>query len=542
MKTFNVILALAIFLISSVAWTGGVGVGNARKAYKSPYGFTVSYPEKLALEVHSKDSFEINNTDLVKSPAEESKVEFRVSKGEVNSFEELLPFAQKENPELSFAPFNLDGARGYFHESKGIDRLDGVYYLITGNYELVRIRVHAFAAGNGLEWIAPIVRTFSYDDTAPLLLNFRANPIWRAGQTERIYFQLRDVGSGVADSLYFDLWVKGGPAIGPPDRQLRGFFPLHAADSDWYYVDVPLSPLQVPGRFQLGTIWYFDNAGNRFFNINDNGLFHLDNGQKMPALNIEIVNTGSYDMDPPVMKEFAASANWEAGKPATLYFRAEDRTGLKLPAAGGGDCSIRFDHRDNGEWLYVCGTVRLASEKGKNWYAVDFKLNPFLLAGVYELKDVRIFDNLDNELNMSAGENGDYLEGKDLDTRKQKVKSISVRVKNKGPADTQEPEILGLRVDGPWRAGSVGSLLLHAKDDVSGIENFFKRGAYFIGEGSDFVISEVSVTPLGKDWYSVSIPVPNRKAGIYYLQQLEVFDKAGHSAQVWCDQEGRLVD
>lgn len=539
MRPITTLLSLLSLFASTFAWSGGVGVGNAMRAYKATTGFSVSFSERLDLEVRPDGSFEINNASLVRSPGEVSKIEFIVTKGSVESFDQLLSYAQKENPGMTFSAVSFIGARGYFHEDKAQDRLAGLYYLFTGNYELVTIRIHALAAGNGLKWIAPIVRTFSYDETGPEVLGFQVNGSWLAGRVEQFFVRAKDEGSGIGlteGDIAMELYPKSGPG-----KMVVVYGKINPIGNDWYSVEVRLGKLQPPGRFKLAHYFVADKAGNANLNWEDNGYFG-----KIPTVEVEIVNDGAYDVDSPLIQKFAVGPAWEAGKPATLYFQADDPSGI--PASNipsGGDCWINFSEvakeGESYEGFPVCGDVRSAPEKGAGWYAIELKLNRFLPEGNYTLNGFGITDTLYNYVSLNRNWREDFLS--DPNNPKQpKVKGLTIHIKNRGQSDRKAPQFLKLRVDGPWVAGSTAQLFLKAKDDLSGIGTLFKdclRFDWLMNEFpkySAFSACNVSVTPIGDDWYSVWIPVPETlRGGTLFLESMYINDKAGHKNALWFD-------
>ncbi len=530
MKTINALLCL---IFSVPAWSGGgVGVGNGRTMYHSPVGFSVSYPSGLDLDVLSEHVFTISNASRVAKPGGVSRIQFRVTKGDVKSHDQLLSYLQRLHPTLVFQPVSFAGARGYFFEHRSATRLDGFYYLFTGNYELVRIKIHAVAEGDGLALIAPIVRTFGYDETMPEVLGVRVDGPWRAGEVARLYVHARDEGSGIGLRPH-DIWAQLYPVSGPGKRMLFTG-DITPVGNDWYAVEMRLPQLQAPGRYRLSHHSVADQVGNVYFT--PVSPFPLE---------VEVRNEGDYDVDPPRVLEFASAPVLVAGKPAILYFRVFEPSGIvENNEPQSGDCVTRFQEIRTSESIEVCGKVRQAPEKGPDWYAIEYTPNAFLPSGTYELYSFGMLDRAGHYLSLGKRWDSNVLENSD--PQQPKVPSVRVQLQNSGAADHESPEILGVRANGQWRAGLTAELLLEVRDDVSGLAKKQRECLRFVRLTGDFTqlegtfsICDYKVLQLGENRYSAKFVVPGHlKAGIYYLDSTLFRDGAGRGRYLNLDRSG----
>jgi len=254
-----------------------------------------------------------------------------------------------------------------------------------------------------------------------------------------------------------------------------------------------------------------------------------------------IINTFTYDGQPPVVYELAIDGPLEAGKPGRLKFRAsDDLSGIAEFKSG---CSaFRYTTMDTNYSLalHVCGSV---TPLGDGWYAIPIDVNASRPTGEYYLEEFNITDKADNYASLRSRKTDGKLEShyyvqQDGKTAVSAIPVLRITVVNPGRADISAPKIHAIEVS-PLVAGQPGELRFQATDDVSGIADFKGGCSNFLPEGSTTYASPIYVCgvirpiPGRTDWYSIGIDVNKyRPKGKYVLASFNIKDKAGNNVSI----------
>lgn len=536
-----------IWLIASLtaltaisAFAGGVAVGNGKRLYRSPYGFSVQFENELALKVDSRDTFHISNAPLVKSGGKVSEVSFTVSRGEVKTLEDAEKTATREHPSLRFQPARQPGAEGFAYEARDASTLTAFYYYLTSNGDFVRISLIAYAGANGINWIAPIVGTLTYDVTPPVVREIQAGSgEWLAGTTRKIRLRVTDDNSGVEPRSLFLYFAK------EIDHKISFYATndLIPEGNDWYSVMVTANQYLQPGTYVM-EIMIADKAfnhmnlsvgqpGDQFYQGNNGGV-------SVPLVRLEVKNNGVSETTPPRFDGFRiGNAPWKAGGSGKLYLRASDPiSGIDVPKleSVGLVSDFEIGHR------FYTDRSRNPKDEGNGWYSLELPLDPYLPSGSYHVEGF----NITNRAGISAI----FMDYKDeiysSDTDQTGVPLFHIMVENDHTPDVTPPTLLALRVDTTeWRTGGTYRLHFRATDSGSGMyvspsgEHASLRGYFTPVDGSsDTIYVDQPVEDEGNDWYGVNIPVSRFIQGHdYYLDNLDVTDRAGNWATFKCDRE-----
>ncbi|RZA09317.1 MAG: hypothetical protein EOP11_02090 [Proteobacteria bacterium] len=541
MKPFlSMILTLA-FLFSLPAWPGGVSVTNGdRIRYVADAGFSVEYAKALNLNVISKVSFRISNEKAVGSGERKSSVLFVVNKRKIGKVEEAKALLAKEFPGREILPIAQPGATGFYWEERTATSLMGRYSLLTSNGDFVEISVEAYAAGNGIAWIAPIVHSLSYDITPPILHELRADSLsWKAGSTQTLHFRIVDDYSGIESlsSLRFDQVVASGEGA-------RFFLneKLEAEGNGWYKWTFALSPYLAPGKYELTSIYLEDKANNnRSMNAKADGYYGnwpATEAPKVPLLKIEVSNSGPVDTKGPEVIGFRPdNSTWEVGKTYRVYFKMKDDvSGIKLQdsIACISDLSSTFAIGGKG---FSTPTKCYYRSEGNDWYSAEYTVSPFLPSGKYGIAWITLIDNADN-INMI-----EFRGSPEGSPEPGLVNTFTVNIHNPNAPDTSGPELLGWNSPNVnWKAGERASVNLKVVDDKSGMALHSISGASFERvdgkESGRFSSSYSRFTDKGDGWFAQDIEVGEFiPSGEYFARFVLLQDNAGNLTKIDCGSE-----
>ncbi len=529
MKSFFIILLSLLSISANALSGGGVGVGNGKKTFQAPQGFAVRYPEELDLKVDSKAKFEISNASMAKGE-KVSTVSFTTTTNGPASLDALSAFLASSYPGKVFQSISLPGASGYFSEDRSTDHLSGIYFLLTSNQLLVQVNVDAYENANGLALVAPIVHTFSYDITPPVIQEMKVEKSeWQAGTAQKVYFHITDDNSGIAldrESIIF----------GSAAYSFTADTVLVAEGENWYSMEVKLSEYLPAGDYTIYSVSIRDNAGNLggFFSlkIGDN----LQNaGPALPPLSVHINNVGQSDTTPPVITALRVdNPIWQAGATQRVYFQAtDDVSGIDLTHSFvNGFQSGDYEH-NNMLFLPTRGPIKAA---GNNWYYSDVEVGKYTRPGDFYLYGISLNDRAGNSFFITINTTNT---GYDLEPyTPTPLPALKVQVVNSGEADTTPPVVKSLRVDSNvWPTGSTQKLYFEATDDLSGVyiseadARPALHGAFNCTDNklnqTIFVDGKIQ-HELG-DWYSIEVKVnPYFASGDYELQFLDIQDNAGN--------------
>jgi hypothetical protein len=156
---------LSGLMLLVIASCGSVHVGNGMKSYQSPHGFTVTYSDKLDLDVNSDGKgVSIDNSALAKqaTPDLVSRIQMQVDDDKIADLNALKALASREHRNRSFEQRNGAGLTTLV--AKDGDPTLGqaysaVYYFLLANGTLIRAEAIAVSEFRGLELIPPVLDT-----------------------------------------------------------------------------------------------------------------------------------------------------------------------------------------------------------------------------------------------------------------------------------------------------------------------------------------------------------------------------------------------
>lgn len=520
--------AVMLSLTAASGFAGGVSVGNGQREYLSPKGFSVAFADKLSLEVNSDSSFRISNEELVKEKDKVSRITFQVTENAMLDRKELREWLARQYLGMQFEYIQLPGAEGYYHETRKGDSLKGRYFLLTANRELVDINVDAHAAGRGLELITPIVFTFTYDITPPVVEKaWVENRVWPAGSKQKVFFRAADENSGV-DVASINSYV-ARKARQKNLSTILGSNPKEEAPG-LYSIEFEVNAFVSPGTFDFQGITVYDRAGNAVY------------WKFAQAFSVEVENRGTVDTLPPRLLEIRADNRvWRMGETYRVYFRADDLiSGIERIRCGPLKSMKNYD----GYSRYSDECKDLRREKN-GWYSADYQLRPFIPSGEYVIDHVYVTDKAGNSFAAQACEKSDvyYCENGDVNT----LSLLKVTVQNDGPVDIQAPELLDIRLGSEiWKAGETQQVFFKFKDKGGAglhIEGSWRRGVIYPANPRNseahFLLLDQPMKAVGEGWYKVDVVLsPFMKAGDFYLGYFSAYDNAGNRLSLDCGHEG----
>lgn len=543
MRKFIMIL---LALTASTAGAGGIAVTNGYRMFAMA-GFTVQYAPELTLNKASESSFDISNQKLVQKKERISKISFTVTRVPGKELSELKAELQKTFPGKNIREIAQPGARGFYWEERSSESLFGHYDLLTSNGDLIDIKLEAFAAGDGIRWVAPIVHSLVYDSSAPILNEIRfESRTWQAGQKQKFYLHISDDYSGVKPEFFFSYEAADRK---PENRFERAYYSVEAElqpeENGWYSVELPLSEYVPNRKFRIGSLSLSDVAGNqRRYQAGENDDHYTSTpaapGKRIPTARMRVVNHGAEDATPPQVVGFRPDSSvWDVGSTHRVFFKiVDDVSGVSLESRQIGisqPCSL-FKVNDeticNGK---QSGEFARYRSEGSDWYSVEYTVRDYLPSGEYRINAIVTNDKAGN-LRMSRFKDADV-------TEPGLVSSFILKINNPGPADTNAPKFLDWKVDSTnWKAGEKGKVFFRVTDDVSGVslENMgiiFKRAD---GAATATVQNEWrSTRPEGEGWYSLLVPVDQfLQAGTYYPSFVMMQDEAANETNVDCEPNG----
>lgn len=554
-----IFLLVAIFSLTAISsfaadqgvQRGGVGVGNGRSVYRTDQGFSVVYASALTLAVHTASSFDISNEKLVAAEEKVSRISFTVSRNKAKTLAELKAMLESSFPGKSFVEGKFPGARGFFHESRDHGSLHGQYFLLTSNLDLVEVTIEAYPGGNGLAWIAPIVHTFAYDVTSPIIHELQSvGVVWESGSRQSIRVRVTDDNSGISLRNPFPAFRRVGEDGSETDGLFYSLNNMVAEGGDWYRVEINVPDFLPSGDYALTWLTVFDNA------INTNGVWTQKPGDShyrdstIPVVRVRIVNRGKVDItQPEIIAIRPVKKEWIAGSWNRVHLQLrDDVSGIDLEKL---NCEgLVLSNFPNGS--YERQACRNPRHEGGDWYSVEVMTGKFLPSGNYFVHGFEMADRAGNVTRLSPTDpfDGNYESRRKTLGRPEWVKykwgpALRVKVRNAGRADTTAPSVQEIRLDSHvWKAGSTQRFYFRATDDLSGIDtNGGKLHGYFsLEQGIEdarSVYVDREIVSMGNDWYYIEIKVSAHiRGGDYYLMNFSISDQLRNRSRISCYKKG----
>jgi hypothetical protein len=514
-------LLLLFMIVPTLTFAqGGVGAGSGggRGRYSAVQGFIVRHSDALVVTEVSTTKTRIDNSRT--SPRRVSKIEFETIPNRYTSFEALESELRKRHPRRTWERIELAGAKAVAWLRRDEGRLRGLYYIQTKSFTLIRAELDAYAEGQGIALIEPIVRSFAYDHEGPTLHELKIDGPVLAGNSVRLRFRVTDDLSGIDTAFPVSGQLMNRDASAVP-IEIHGMPFTLEDEPGWYAIDFPVNIFQVPGEYVLSSFGLTDQAGNsRYY-----ALWRKE--EPLKSFSVEIANDPSHsDAGIPRVHELRMSDTVRAGEQNRVLVRVtDDLSGIdeggEATWTGFGGVWI-----DDNRWVRtpIEGRITISTDPGGTdpgeWFELDFELSPFLPAGRFQLDEIWIKDRAGNQTRHRF-----------------RYGQHRARVIPTAQADDVPPKVVELRIPGPLRPGSWGQLYLRVDEKGAGLDpsEFFAvlRARDFYGQSATIAIRDgLALDPgLGDGWYSISFLVNEHvPAGSYYLDWLKVRDLAGHRA------------
>jgi hypothetical protein len=581
----SILCALAIAIVVGCSRNDGIGVGNGFKStssseylvYKSPAKFQVRYHSDLVLEVdpaHPDKEVTIDNRRQAEEATKRSQVRFSVSyykkdylayspssllRDHVNAMRVTLPLGDWHH-------VDFPGAQGWFVERKEATSLKATYYLLTSNFDRVVVHIDAQEMGRGMELVAPIIHTFTFDAKPPMIHSLVVeNQPLIAGQPAVLKVHATDDFSGVGD-------FKSGcdsfhlEAASPSESNLTVCGRVSSLGDDRYGIPIQVNKFRPTGDYVLESFVLSDKADNYIYlrvvrdargnrepyyrreSYNDAGL-RVSLPTTIPVLIVSVKNNGVSDRTPPKVHEFLLGA-LEAGQKGVLQFRAtDDNSGITNFK---GDCSeLKPSKRlgQGGAGINICGFVTPVPGK-PNWYQIELNVNRFRPTDEYVLVEFTLSDKAGNYVSLSGLQIGGlrprYLENRTLETS---VNVLRTTVTNRGVEDVTPPTILEFApLDQPIFSNRKSMLRFRAVDQPAGINKFKGNCDEFVYQGSaagpetQRVNLCGPVADLGGGWYGIEFEIKEfRPPGQYALTKFSISDEAGNTTYLDSVRNGNQI-
>ena len=530
----------------------GEGVGNivskpmfllASAQYSSPY---IQYPEKLKMQRVSEVETTIDNSNLVQSNEPVSGISFELLNKKnlayaaidnLDKLKGILPDPTKRN----WQPVGFPGAKGFSSETTS-PHLVAEYFVLTNNKDVIHITLNAFLAAEGMGLVAPIIHTFTYDITPPVVQEIKSGPTFKAGQAAFIRFRITDDLSGVylgfqrmwANFLRFDR-VDGqkGFATQGNFRSLGG---------DWYETSFQIPPYLSPGEYILTTFNVKDKADNAaFFSLFDGKNFR-------EAILREDPSKSDYGKDSNHLAVFRVTITSDQKFEDKSLVIREMKFGSKTLKAG--ETSELLVKVENGSINYMealCGTRTVvtpmspspsdvhmesggsAIEVSKGWYRIPVAVSCLAKPGDYYLRELELCDDAGNVLRLDPDSNGVNYTGNGniaLPIARIQVTPCDVQAKVSQYIDK-------FNISPELKVGETGKIRIHfvTSKPVRGIVT----GSVSFRPPFNSVNSHFSANfrakPLGGGWYSGVFKVGDYLPGGEYLLEAVGLNAIYHSPE-----------
>lgn len=503
----------------------GVEQGNDMVLYHSiKYGFALSYHEKLTINEDNNGNIRIDNSDYIKNINNEkskslikkdnvskvSYIEVKVVKNldynnsKVDTVEKLLEYLSENFHNIDWPEIKFPGASGYYYEEKNGENLKAHYYILTINKELIEINLDVFKFANGLEWIAPIVNTFVYDITAPVIHEVKVEKDFVVGKNNKILIHATDDFSGVSTKKQDAISVIIRNTSNS-DVYIYSSCTLISLENNWYQCNFEISKYNLPGEYWLGDIIIKDNARNY-------GSTDFDEFNDNDWIKVNIINNEQPDITGPVIHEVKVEQDFVAGKTNKILINAtDDFSGILTNKWHGFSVHLTNDSISDMFIDYSCKLISL----GSNWYQCDFEVSKYIAPGEYKIYAMKIVDNASNYTSKSIAH----------DSR------IKVNIINNEQSDITGPVINEIKIEQDFFIGKTNKMLINATDDFSGILtngwavhilNTYTKAAY--------IRVECDLIPLGNNWYQCNFEISKYNSpGEYCLSHVWMQDNAGNS-------------
>ncbi|HUP56454.1 MAG TPA: hypothetical protein VM598_03310 [Bdellovibrionota bacterium] len=524
----NLLLFFMIVPTLALAQGGvGAGSGGGRGRYSEVQGFIVRHSDTLVVTEVSAKKTRIDNSRSGQRRV--SKIEFETVQNTYRDFDHLEREMRKRHPRRPWERIDLAGATALASLRRDEGRLRGLYYILTSSSTLIRAELDAYADGQGIELIEPIVHTFAYDHTGPVVHELRIEETVLAGNRARLMFRATDDHSGIDTDFPVSsrLVIHEGSAN---PIEIHGAPSPLEDEPGWYYVDFAVNPFQIPGKYSFNEFSVTDRAGNSSHYARWRREEPLRSAPRLEIINVP----GASDAGFPRIHEARLPEQVHAGGANRVLVRADDDlSGIDVDGrtewTGFGSVSID-GYRSVG--LLLKGRVSTASDPilaQAGWYELEFELSTFLPAGRLRIEEIWLRDRAGNERRHRF--------------RFNELGATVVPTQN---ADYVPPKVLELRFPGPLVAGHWGRLFLRVDEKGAGLDpkQFFAvlRARDFYGQSAMIHIRD-GLTPeygIGPGWYSIAFQINEHvPAGSYFLDWLKVSDLAGHRAGYNAYDDGR---
>jgi len=535
---------------------GGIGVGNGMQSdakllsYVSPFGFSFSYASKLTLKKEANEKqIIVDNSGLESRPDQQSRMEVNVLSRKGDSWENFRKLVEADHPDLAFEIVDFPGARALVWVKHEGNHLQSLYYFLTDGKDIVQTRLTASLPGNGLTWVAPIVKTMRFDVKPPVVHEIIfETPEVKVGEPAVVAIRATDDLSGIdIGKTVLRLCFDPDPKVADISSEGQTWEIASDRGADWFRIRIPVGKWKPSGKFRLADLNLKDRTGNESVNYPE------------PATGLSVINSGVADTTAPDIHRVVigkGNAVTLAGKMVTKEIWVvvtDDQSGLDLSQACYEFLSLS-DHR-----VYRISDCRPLVEIEPGAYRVTFDLQKSLVTGQYILSLLRIRDRAGNSTELT-GYGGVFGGNYRLVTAQKEIKQskhrpIGIILTNPAESDSLGPEILEFAPLPPMKAGTKGELRFRTKDP-SGI--FLRidhqrltgqdRGRWLREANPRSPHSIVFAPDIRKiegteDWYAAAFEIPPYLIpGRYFLSEFMVVDQELNemhlSTQAW--NENRL--
>jgi len=381
----------------------GISVGNGmapteQVTYISPYQYRFQYSGGLKRKEDAlRKHVIITNRDLVTKEAQASEMQIEVIQREVDypgfakksdsdrNLDGLKALLKVKYPGSPLTQVDFRSVQGYYFPVSTEVGVHAKYFLLNGNLDLIIISLKARSEGHGMEWVAPILKTFRGDSRPPDLAEIRMEPsVLGPSGHGRILFKALDP-SGISLNL-----PKANVLVGPEsftgeheaDGQAEVSQTLTPLGGGQYALDFRIGPYAASGTHKIKKLVVTDQAGNAV-------VFPLSNGTA-PDVTFQ-VNNPDQDINGPKFIHAVPEKNQLLKPGDRLSLRlslSDDISGVATGKNSG--CAMLLQEKGRRMSQRLCGQLerldksepargaggsyRLSIKTGPNWYPGNYRL------------------------------------------------------------------------------------------------------------------------------------------------------------------------
>lgn len=475
---FNLIkvVALLVVLLAAVSCArklDGVQVGNGMKSYVSQHGYAFAYHEALSItEENGGRRVRLDNARLGASTVSALVVDV-LHEVKIATRQDLELFARGDSrKEIQRA--NVVGGEAVEARVVSEGTLEVIRYLLMPGGFVVKMALKAFAVGQGITLLTPVLDDTRIDNTPPRIVAVSwGQSELVAGRTAQLLVEVEEDQSGIGE---------GGASLYEIDNSGLGLDNAvkYRTSGKWkpttkknvYALDFPISQWAKPGIY-LPSLYLADGAGNSAGYGFDPDHFGDRKHNLSLQGRVELVNPGKADVQGPIVHEVQFPTEVTPGKMWTIRFRATDEvSGIRTGSLDRekefflGNVSMYINNsRAEKEISLLANATQVVREGLSDWYQMHLYASRYTTPGVEIMRWLTIYDAAGNRatVHRSNDQANFTADGRGLRVKAGAAVGFQTKVTDVGRAEL--PRVKSVYLSPSVKAGEPISLVVEFEQE-----------------------------------------------------------------------------